>query len=153
MEGISMMKTRRIIAATIIAAALNVSQDLVGGGVSTDLSNAAVASSPRTRERFPELTRSGAGGGTQGDQIELSKVKSNAAVASSPRTREIFPELSGVGSSAGAACPATGRTELDVVLKNDALSKSPRTLEKYPELNRGGATQAAKVPAVALAHN
>ncbi|HEX4342159.1 MAG TPA: hypothetical protein VH255_02135 [Verrucomicrobiae bacterium] len=122
----------------------------------SDLTNQAIASSPRAREEFPQLTRPSpaADENPQGASPALLEIMKNHALASSPRLREIYPELRMAGATQSnlRSTAVKGESPLSAVLKNSALAKSPRTLEQFPELTRG-ALQYATNSSPAIAHN
>lgn len=100
-----------------------------------DLSNRAVAASPRAKEEFPWLTRQSAKTGASIQTAEthtaLSEVKKNRALAASPRMLEQFPELS---RSARPQRTSTEDLVPPAVLKNSAFAASPRMIEQFPWL-------------------
>lgn len=108
------------------------------------LNNRAVAASPRAREVFPWLARSGAEPTRSKEAVTTSKsalaeVKENRALAASPRMKELFPELVRPALSPSECTVATraGINPLTEVTKNRALAASPRMREVFPELARG----------------
>ena len=94
-----------------------------------DLSNRAIAASPRARELFPWLTRSG-------EPVKASKATSiadkNRAFAASPRVLEEYPELARPSQAA-----KSGGEFATPVIKNRAVASSPRVKEEFPWLARG----------------
>src|SRR5947209_4270069 len=94
-EDLNMKITKAILLGAVAAAALTANQNLQAADFSlSDLSNRAVAASPRAREQFPWLTRQASprAESTPPAGSVLSTIKKNRALAASPRMREEFPE-------------------------------------------------------------
>ena len=131
--------TKTLLLGAVVAAALSGNETLRAADFTpSDLSNKAVASSPRAREQFPWLAWQGWPQTASSPRAEgvPASIKQNLAFASSPRMREQFPELARAGSQTTVAARQTsgGESQLAAVLKNRALARSPRMLEKFPEL-------------------
>ena len=146
MKALNMKMTKTLLLGAVAAAALATNQNLRAVDFSlSDLSNRAVAVSPRAREQFPWLTRqaSSRGESTRRADNALSAIKKNRALAASPRMREQFPELArGEESKTAASSKShTRQNQLTEVIKNRALEHSPRMLEQFPELARGYTSQ------------
>ena len=128
------MKTRFLLLAVSAAAlALNVSTS--SGQVFDsveDLTNRAIAASPRAKEVFPWLTRGTATVVTT-LRTALTDVTKNRAFAASPRVLEQFPEL----SRPAEPTRPTDSSVAAAVMKNRALAASPRAKEEFPWLSRG----------------
>ncbi len=144
-----MKMTKTLLAGAVAVAALAANQNILATDFSpSDLSNRAIAASPRAREQFPWLTREAAPRTESATPAEsaLSAIKKNRALAASPRVREQFPELARGErpSTAASARASNGESELTWVVRNRALAASPRMRELYPELARGYASQADK---------
>ena len=134
--------TKTLMLGAVAAAALTANQNLRAVDFSpSDLSNRAVAASPRAKEQFPWLTRqeSAPKETTRTSESALAKIKKNRALAASPRMREEFPELARGEQSptVASAKSSAGESELAKVLRNLALAASPRMKEAFPELARG----------------
>ena len=105
------------------------------------MNNRAVAASPRAKEEYPWLTRSGveptqSQEGVTTSKDRLAKIRENSALAASPRMKELYPELawSAVSANERTVATGTGNNSLAVVRRNSALAASPRMKELYPEL-------------------
>jgi hypothetical protein len=98
------------------------------------LKNRAVAASPRAKEAFPWLLRTGTPA-PQGSAT-LVEIRKNRALAVSPRMLEAYPELLRRTDHA-TALKKTGADPMAAVIKNRALAASPRTREEFPALARG----------------
>lgn len=118
-----------------VAAALAANQTLRADFSPSDLSNKAVASSPRAREQFPWLAWQGWTRSARAEGIP-DAVRRNSALAASPRMRELYPELARGGQNSTIAPERSGKgdSQLAVVTSNQALAHSPRMLEQFPEL-------------------
>jgi hypothetical protein len=144
----NMKITKALLVGAIVTAALNLNQNLRAADFSpSDLSNRAVAASPRAKEQFPWLTRQALPQSEAKARSEsvLSAIKQNSALAASPRTREQFPELTRAEEpqTLATAKSGTGESQLTAVTKNSALAASPRMREQFPELARGYTSQSA----------
>jgi hypothetical protein len=141
--------TKALLAGAVAATALTANQDILATDFSpSDLSNRAIAASPRAREQFPWLTRQAPprNESTAPAESALSAIKKNRALAASPRVREQFPELAR-GEQPSTAAPTksgNGESELTKVVRNRALAASPRMREQFPELARRYTLQPAK---------
>ena len=141
--------TKILLLGAVAAAALGTTQSFGGTVFSpADLSNRAVAASPRAKEEFPWLARqaSPAHFMSSTPRAEVgSKIKANRAFATSPRVLEQFPELARtrVTQTVATSASQVGSTEFDRVIKNTALAASPRIKEKFPALSRGYTPQTA----------
>jgi hypothetical protein len=145
-----MKMTKTLMLGAVAAAALTANQNLRAVDFSlSDLSNRAVAASPRAREQFPWLARQGAPQKEvpRSSGSALSKIRQNRALAASPRMREEFPELvrAEQPSSAASVKSGPGESQLAKVIKNRALSASPRMREQFPELARGQTPEPANL--------
>jgi hypothetical protein len=142
-----MKTTRALLLGAVAAAVLTAGQTVRAADFSpSDLSNRAIAASPRAKEQFPWLTRQT----PQRTQTSVhsggvvSTIKKNRALAASPRMIEQFPELARTGQvkSTDSDNATIGNSVVAKVLKNRALAASPRMLEQFPELARGRASAA-----------
>ncbi len=104
----------------------------------SSLKNRAVAASPRAKEAFPWLLRTGTVV-TQGTD-PLEGIRKNRALAASPRMLEAYPELLRRTVDA-TAVKKTGVDPMAAVIKNRALAASPRAREEFPALARGLVTE------------
>lgn len=146
-ETLNMKTTRTLLLGAVAAVALTTTQNLKAADFAvSDLSNRAIAASPRAKEQFPWLTRQASlvSSPTRADVV--STIKKNRALAASPRMIEQYPELARTAQSSDAtsAKSGTGETQLTRVLKNSALAASPRMLEQFPQLARGYKPEPAK---------
>ena len=96
------------------------------------LKNRAVAASPRAKEAFPWLLRTGTPA-PQGSAT-LVEIRKNRALAASPRMLEAYPQLV---RRTEEVTKKTGADPMAAVIKNRALAASPRTREEFPALARG----------------
>ena len=125
-----------LLAVTAAALSLNATTSLGQVFNAKDvINNRAVAASPRAKEAFPWLTRTGpvrADACCDKGEVKnaLTEAKKNRAYAASPRVRELFPEL--------GLTPTQPRefTIAPLVEKNEALKSSPRYREQHPEALR-----------------
>ena len=108
------------------------------------INNRAVAASPRAKEEFPWLTRSGIKPTRSKEAVAKSKsalevVKENTALAASPRMKELYPELTRPAVTPSEIKMATQSRikALAEVRRNTAFAASPRMKELFPELARG----------------
>ncbi len=142
------MKTKNTLhLLVVVTAALSLNIRSAVGQVFTAaevLNNRAIAASPRAKEAFPWLTRSGTDPTSSQKaaataKSALAKVKENSAFAASPRMKELYPELarSAEAPRENTVATRTGNNALAEVRRNSALAASPRMKELYPELARG----------------
>lgn len=146
-----MKTTRTLLLGAVAAVALATTLNLQAADFSpSDLSNRAIAASPRAKEQFPWLTRQASPVYSPNRAEVVSAIRKNKALAASPRMIEQYPELARTGQakSTGSNNSMTRNSELAKVLKNRALAASPRMLEQYPELARGLAKQSFEVAPV-----
>jgi len=143
-----MKTTKTLLLGAVATVALAANQSILAADFSpSDLSNRAIAASPRAKEQFPWLTRkASAQTETTPRAFDVpAAVKNNRALASSPRMREQYPQLvlGEPPATLALSKPNTGNRELDKVMKNRALARSPRILEQFPELAREYTAQSA----------
>jgi hypothetical protein len=142
------MKTKQLlITGILVAGAGLLMNQKIGATIfsPSDLSNHAVAKSPRALEDFPWLARQ-ASSTTYSTPKIFSTLAQNPSFAASPRIREQYPQF--VGSiqpqredySAGNLHV----TELNRVAANSALAASPRMKEAFPQLSHGYFSPVAK---------
>jgi hypothetical protein len=112
-----------------------------------DLTNHAIATTPRAIEKFPWLAWQGY---PRTESISsapsaISAIKKNHSLSTSPRMLERFPELARAAwpASVKSTKSGSGESQLARVMKNQALAHSPRMLEQFPEL-RGYTSQPTK---------
>ena len=145
-----MKTTQTFLMGAVAAALLTATATLQAADFSvSDLSNRAIAASPRAKEQFPWLTRpvSAPVATPNHSETTLSVVSRHKALAASPRMLEQFPQLARVNTVKPASTSATVNTEMARVLKNRAYAASPRAIEQFPWLARGykPATQTIEV--------
>ncbi len=141
------MKTTRTLLLGAVAAALLTATATVQATVFSvsDLSNRAIAASPRAKEQFPWLTRQSLAtpaSSTRFDSVPAN-IRNNRALAASPLMLEQFPQLARVNTVKPATTPASANSEVAKVLKNRAYAASPRAIEQFPWLARGYSTKPA----------
>lgn len=94
------------------------------------LENRAVAASPRAKELFPWLIRSGT------KHVTTGKTSDTRVFATSPRMLEQFPELARPAQPWKSMEGSIGST----VIKNRGFASTPRAREEFPWLARGSYT-------------
>lgn len=143
---LNMSTTRTLLLGAVAAAALTTLNLQAADFSPSDLSNRAIAASPRAKEQFPWLTRQPSPVVSPSRVAVVAAIKKNRALAASPRMIEQFPELarSARPASAAAAKSGTGESQLARVMKNHSLAASPRMLEQFPQLARGYKSEPAK---------
>lgn len=135
-----MKTTQTLLLGAVAAALLTATATVQAADFSVkDLSNRAIAASPRAKEQFPWLTRQSAAttaSSTRFDSVPAN-IRNNRALAASPRMLEQFPQLARVNSVKPVTTPASANSEVARVLKNRAYAASPRAIEQFPWLARG----------------
>jgi hypothetical protein len=135
-----MKTTQTLLLGAVAAALLTATATVRAADFSVkDLSNRAIAASPRAKEQYPWLTRTAT---TPSDTVKrtetvVSTIRKNRALAASPRMLEQFPALARANTVTPATSTPTVNTEVARVLKNRAYAASPRAIEQYPWLARG----------------
>ena len=135
-----MKTTQTLLLGAVAAALLTATATVRAADFSVkDLSNRAIAASPRAKEQFPWLTRqvSTSVPTTSRSETTLSIVSRNRALAASPRMLEQFPQLARVNTVKPASTSTSVNSEMAKVLKNSAYAASPRAKEQFPWLARG----------------
>lgn len=135
-----MKTTQTLLLGAVAAALLTATATVQAADFSVkDLSNRAIAASPRAKEQFPWLTRQASATTTSSTRFDSvpANIKNNRALAASPRMLEQFPQLARVNTVKPATTPASANSEVARVLKNRAYAASPRAIEQFPWLARG----------------
>lgn len=128
------MKMTKILLLAAVATSLTTIQEVQAGYFSpSDLSNRAVAASPRAKEQYPWLARQQSSPAQLASNAKstLSAVKENRSLATSPRMLERFPELARAGQPV-AVVSENSSTEANTLAKamnNRSFATSPRMLE------------------------
>lgn len=134
-----MKTTQTLLLGAVAAALLTVTATGQAADFSVkDLSNRAIAASPRAKEQFPWLTRQSSATTasiTRSDSVPAN-IRNNRALAVSPRMLEQYPQLARTGSLKPVTTTPTGNSEVAKVLKNRAYAASPRAIEQFPWLAR-----------------
>ncbi len=134
------MKTTQTLILGAVAALLTATATVNAADFSVkDLSNRAIAASPRAKEQFPWLTRQATPSAPASSRTEsvVTTISRNKALAASPRMLEQFPQLARVNTVTPANTSTSLNSEMAKVLKNRAYAASPRSIEQYPWLARG----------------
>jgi hypothetical protein len=142
-----MKTTRSLLLAAAAAAVLTASYNVRAANFSpSDLSNRAIAASPRAKEQFPWLTRQPSAVRSTSRAEIVSTIKKNHAFAASPRMIEQFPELARgeQPTTIASSKSGSGVNPYTLVTKNRAFAASPRALEQFPWLARGYQAEPAK---------
>lgn len=126
--------TKTLLLGAVTAAAFITNQNLQAAYFSpSDLSNRAVAASPRAKEQFPWLTRqlSSPAQPATNAKSALSAVKENRSLATSPRMLERFPELARAGQPVAVVSgySVSGASAFAKAMNNRSFATSPRMLE------------------------
>jgi len=135
-----MKTTQTFLLGAVAAALLTATATVQAADFSVkDLSNRAIAASPRAKEQFPWLTRQASmttASRKSPDSVPAA-IRNNRALAASPRMLEQFPQLARVSTVKPVTTPASANSEVARVLKNRAYAASPRAIEQFPWLARG----------------
>lgn len=132
--------TKILLLGAVAAAAFTTTQNLQAANFSpSDLSNRAIAASPRAKEQFPWLTRQASPVRSTSRAEVVSTIKKNRAFAASPRMIEQFPELARgeQPTTIASSKSGSGVNPYTSLTKNRAFAASPRALEQFPWLARG----------------
>lgn len=139
--------TKTLLLGAVAAVAFTTTQNLQAANFSpSDLSNRAIAASPRAKEQFPWLTRQALPVRSTSRAEIVSTIKKNHAFAASPRMIEQFPELARgeQPTTIASSKSGSGVNPYTLVTKNRAFAASPRALEQFPWLARGYQAEPAK---------
>lgn len=135
-----MKTTQTLLLGAVAAALLTATATVQAANFSVkDLSNRAIAASPRAKEQFPWLTRQVLPVRSTSRAEVVANIKKNRAVAASPRMIEQFPELARgeQPTTVASSKSGSGVNPYTSLTKNRSFAASPRALEQFPWLARG----------------